>query len=82
MLGHIIYSVYYGGWWEYNNRRATLFYSSEGGNTESVRVLNQPTLEWELNRAGNITFILPPENDGYDKIECKKVTYLSNETMN
>lgn len=72
MLGHVIYNAYYGRWDEYNSGRATLFFASNGGNLSSVKVINSPVLEWEINKAGNITFILDPENDGYEKIKCKK----------
>ena len=72
MLGYISYRAYYGALDEYNDSTALLFYTSSGLDNPLTRVINEPILEWELNSAGNITFILPPKNEGYYKIACKK----------
>lgn len=70
----LVYKAYYGTFADYNSspNKALLFFTSITNNIESVQVLNEPVLDWEVSKAGSITFKLPPCNAGYSAIKCKK----------
>lgn len=73
MATFIHYKAYYGTFWEYYSTpsKAILFFTSITNNVKDVEVLNEPILDWEVSRAGSITFKLPPCNAGYEAIKCK-----------
>lgn len=70
MIGHIVYKIFYG--YNFDLSDAILIYTNIGGNIKSVKVLNEPILDWELDKAGSITLKLSPSNAGYDEIKCKQ----------
>lgn len=70
----IKFNAYYGTFMDYgaSPKRTILFYTSATNNVKDVEVLNEPILDWDAGKAGNITFKLPPCNVGYDAIQCKR----------
>lgn len=74
MLGHIVHKAYYGSFSDYfaSPRKAILFFTSFTNNVDDVKCLNEPVLDWEVGKAGNVTFLLPPYNSGYSAIKCKQ----------
>lgn len=73
MAKFIKFNAYYGTFEDYgkNPKQTILFYTSVTNNVKDVEVLNEPILDWEVSKAGNITFKLPPCNVGYSAIQCK-----------
>ncbi len=70
----IKFNAYYGTFWEYYStpNKALLFFTSVTNNVNDVEVLNEPILDWDISKAGNVTFKLPPCNVGYSAIQCKQ----------
>lgn len=73
MAKFIKFNAYYGTFEDYgkNPKKTILFYTSVTNNVKDVEVLNDPILDWDVSKAGNITFKLPPANIGYEAIRCK-----------
>lgn len=73
MAKFVKFNAYYGTFEDYgkNPKKTILFYTSVTNNVKDVEVLNEPILDWEVSKAGNITFKLPPSNAGYETIKCK-----------